>query len=198
MQGGRFTKDEQCALLRLARQSVERAAAGLPPVKVDLEKLPPRLAEPGVSFVTLTLLNGELRGCIGALEITQPLALDVCEHAAAAAVDDYRFEPVRPAEVPCLRIEISVLSQPSPLECDDLADLPRLLRPGIDGVVLRDGPRRATFLPQVWEKLPEPCAFLDNLCLKLGGPADLWRRRKLRVETYQVEKILESLDARAD
>jgi hypothetical protein len=163
------------------------------PAEVDLALLPPRLAENGVSFVTLTLPDGALRGCIGALEATQPLALDVCEHAAAAAVEDYRFPPVRPVEVPCLHIEISVLTPPCLLDCDDLEALPGLLRPGLDGVVLRDGQQRATFLPQVWEKLPDPQAFLGQLCLKMGGPADLWRRKKLCVEIYQVEEFHESL-----
>lgn len=193
MQSELFTPEEQRILLCLARQSVERAAAGLPPVEVDLDQLPARLVEQAVCFVTLTFLDGELRGCIGALEATQPLALDVCEHAAAAAVDDFRFSPVRPSEVPCLHIEVSVLTRPQPLDCDDLEALPGLLRPGVDGVVLRDGIRRATFLPQVWAKLPEPQAFLGQLCLKMGGPADLWRRKKLQVEIYQVAEFHERL-----
>ena len=185
--------EERRLLLALARQSIERAVCGAPAPVVDLEFLPPRLREHGVCFVTLTLLNDELRGCIGALEACQPLALDVCLHAAAAALEDYRFMPVRSAEVSLLKIEISRLTAPRPLEYEHPEDLPNLLRPNEDGVVLRDGLRRATFLPQVWEKISDPCEFLSYLCQKMGAPADAWRRKKLQVEIYHVEEFHEEL-----
>lgn len=187
-----LTETEQQILLRLARESVERAATGDSPCEVNLEDLPPRLREHGASFVTLTLLDGELRGCIGALEARQPLALDVCEHASAAAMEDYRFSPIRPRELADLCIEISVLTPPQALEYENPADLPGLLRPGVDGVILRDGFRRATYLPQVWEKLPDPRDFLSSLCHKMGGPADLWERKPLVVQTYQVIEFEEA------
>lgn len=186
-----LTETEQKILLSLARGSIERAAAGDSPCEVDLEGLPARLCEDGASFVTLTLPGGELRGCIGGLEARQPLALDVCEHARAAAMEDFRFAPVRPQEVEHLHIEISVLTPPQPLTYDDPAGLPRLLRPGTDGVILRDGFRRATYLPQVWEKLPDPREFLSSLCQKMGGPPDLWLRKRLTVQTYQVLEFQE-------
>ncbi len=100
-------------------------------------------------------VGGAFRGCVGALEAYQPLAEDVCEHAVAAALEDYRFPPVLPQEVGRIEIEISRLTSPIPLEYEKPEDLPELLHPGVDGVVLREGLRRATFLPQVWEKLPE-------------------------------------------
>jgi AmmeMemoRadiSam system protein A len=191
MQTETLTLDERRQLLQLARRSIEQAVcgnAGLPP---ELETHPPALRELGVCFVTLTLPGGELRGCIGGLEATQPLARDVWEHAAAAALDDYRFLPVTPEELPLIQIEISRLTQPQPLDYENPEDLPALLHPNVDGVVLRDGLRRATFLPQVWEKLPDPREFLSHLCQKMGAASDLWRRRKLKVEIYHVEEFHE-------
>lgn len=182
-----LTHHEQQILLGLARQSVERAAAGQSLPEIDLETLPERLRVDAAAFVTLTTAaTGALRGCIGGLEARLPLAQDVCEHAAAAARDDYRFNPVQPHEVPHLCIEISVLTTPRDLAYQHPAELPGLLRPGIDGVTLRDGYKRATYLPQVWEKLPDPREFLSSLCGKMGAPPDLWQRRLLHVQLYQV------------
>jgi AmmeMemoRadiSam system protein A len=185
-----LSPDERLTLLQLARQSIDYAVRGRR-FEPDLQTLSPRLREDGVCFVTLFMPGGELRGCIGGLEATQPLALDVCQHAASAAMDDYRFNPVRSNEVPLLQIEISRLTPPEPLVYEHPEDLPRLLHPKRDGVVLRDGVNRATVLPQVWDKLPDPEDFLSQLCLKMGAPADLWRRRKLKVEIYQVEEFAE-------
>jgi AmmeMemoRadiSam system protein A len=140
--------------------------------------------------VTLTI-QGRLRGCIGGLQASQPLALDVQEHAAAAASQDYRFPPVTPEEVGQLEIEISRLSPSRELLYTDADDLLAKLRPAVDGVVLRRGMQRATFLPQVWEKIPNPADFLTQLCYKMGAPGDLWRREHLQVLTYQVEEFKE-------
>lgn len=182
--------DEKRFLLHLARESIERAVNGQPLPRLDLNALSAELRAPGASFVTLTE-NGELRGCIGALQAYQPLAADVAEHAVAAALEDYRFPPVSPAEVPLLHIEVSRLTEPQPLEYATPEELLAKLRPGLDGVILQDGPRRATFLPQVWEELPEKERFLSQLCLKMGAPPDLWRRKKLGVSVYQVEEFEE-------
>ena len=192
MMAEELTLEEKQQLLKLARMSIERAVCDIPHPLPDLDQLPPRLVEKGVCFVTLTVKNGELRGCIGALEARKALALDVWEHAVAAALEDYRFMPVRAEEVPSLHIEISRLTLPVLLEYERPQDLPGLLHPFEDGVVLSDGMRRATFLPQVWEKLPEPALFLGNLCQKMGAPADLWKRKKLRVEIYHVEEFHEA------
>ena len=182
-----LTKSEQQILLELARQSIERAVSGEGLPELDLEALPARLREDGAAFVTLTYASdGALRGCIGGLEPRVPLAQDVCEHAAAAALDDYRFLPVTASEVPHLHIEISVLTSPQTLQYDRPADLPGLLRPYIDGVTLRDGFNRATYLPQVWEKLPVPHEFLSSLCTKMGAEADLWMQKVLHAQVYQV------------
>ncbi len=185
-----LTDAEKQELLKQARRAIEQAVGGrdLPPL--DLDQVPPRLREIGATFVTLTL-DGKLRGCIGTLEAYQPLIEDVRDHAISAALEDYRFPPVRPAEVERLRIEISRLTSPQPLDYDSPLDLLRKLRPGIDGVVIRDEGRRATFLPQVWHSLPDPEDFMDQLCLKMGAPRKLWRLKKLDVQTYQVEEFHE-------
>lgn len=185
-----LTDAEKRLLLKLARQSIERAVRNEPLPKITLQEYPPRLQEHGASFVTLTK-DGALRGCIGALEAYQPLVQDVCEHAAAAAVEDYRFLPVEPGEVANLHIEISRLTAPRPFEYTKTEELLEGLRPGVDGVILRDGLQRATFLPQVWEQLPDPAEFLNHLCQKMGARADLWRLKNLTVHVYQVEEFEE-------
>jgi AmmeMemoRadiSam system protein A len=186
----KLTAEEKQTLLDLARQALEGGVRGekLPPL--DLESLPPRLQEQGASFVTLTI-TGDLRGCIGALDPYQPLAEDVREHAVAAALQDYRFPNVQPEELPQIEIEVSRLTHPVHLGYTNPEDLLSKLHPGIDGVVLRDGPRRATFLPQVWEKLPNPAEFLDHLCYKMGAAPDTWRKKHLEVLVYQVEEFHE-------
>ncbi len=185
-----LTHDERAALLKIARQSLIDAANNRPPTPLP-EDLPPALLEVGASFVTLTV-RGQLRGCIGTLEAYQPLAKDVRQRAAQAATQDYRFPKVRPSEVNNIHIEISRLTKPEPLAYSEPAELPKLLRPHVDGVVLSDGLRQATFLPQVWEQLPDPAEFLSHLCQKMGAQPDLWRRRVLRVEVYQVEEFEEA------
>jgi AmmeMemoRadiSam system protein A len=152
--------------------------------------LTPTLQAEGASFVTLTV-HGDLRGCIGALEPYQPLAEDVREHAVAAALEDYRFPHVQENELAKITIEVSRLTVPLPLEYRDPDDLLAKLRPGVDGVILRDGFRRATFLPQVWEKIPDKAAFLANLCYKMGAAPDTWKRKHLEVLIYQVEEFHE-------
>ena len=185
-----LTQEEKQFLLKLARQTLEAGVRGKPLPAIDNKALTPVLRAEGASFVTLTI-NGELRGCIGALEPYQPLAEDVREHAVAAALEDYRFPNVTEGELPRIAIEVSRLTQPVPLAYGDASDLLVKLRPGVDGVILRDGYRRATFLPQVWEKIPDPAAFLGNLCYKMGAAPDTWRRKHLEVLIYQVEEFHE-------
>lgn len=185
-----LSAEERQILLRLARQALEDGVRGKPLAPLDWNTLPPRLREPGASFVTLTK-EGELRGCVGALEAHQPLAEDVREHAVAAALEDFRFPPVRPEELPRIHIEVSYLTPLQPLEFDSPEELLTRLRPGVDGVVLRQGWRRATFLPQVWEQIPDPQEFLDHLCLKMGRPPGCWRSEGIEVWVYQVESFEE-------
>jgi uncharacterized protein len=182
----RLTPEEQQSLLRMAREAMEHGVKREKLPLIDRSALTPSLLEPGASFVTLTV-HGRLRGCIGALEAHQPLADDVREHAVAAALDDPRFPPVREDELSMIRVEVSRLTRPLPLEYRDADDLLSKLKPYVDGVILRDGLRSATFLPQVWEKIPAPADFLDNLCYKMGTDHGYWRRKHLDVLVYQVE-----------
>jgi AmmeMemoRadiSam system protein A len=186
-----LTQEEKQTLLRMAREALECAVHEKKLPELDHTVLTPVLQADGASFVTLTV-HGNLRGCIGALEPFQPLANDVREHAIAAALQDYRFPPVSAGELDEIEIEISRLTMPVPLEFADADDLLEKLHPGVDGVILKDGPyRRATFLPQVWEKIPDKAEFMENLCYKMGSPPDTWRRKKLEVQVYQVEEFRE-------
>lgn len=183
--------EEKQTLLLLARRSMESAVRGQLPPTLDLAVLSGRLKTDGASFVTLTL-QGELRGCIGTLEARQPLALDVCEHSITAALHDPRFLPVTEDELKWITIEVSRLTAPQELHYASSDELISVLRPHVDGVILKDDYRRATFLPQVWHSLPDPVEFLRHLCRKMGAPADLWREKHLQVCTYQVEEFQES------
>lgn len=185
-----LSEDERKALLHLARDAMERAVRRQPLPPLEQDTLPPLLRAEGASFVTLTK-RGELRGCIGSLEPHQPLAEDVRERAVQAALQDYRFPPVQASELPKIEIEISRLTPPVALAYTSADDLLQKLRPDIDGVILRDGGRRATFLPQVWKNIPQPAEFLSELCAKMSAPRDLWRRKHLNVLIYQVEEFHE-------
>lgn len=183
------TADQQI-LLALARRAIGRAARGQP-LKAELPDAPSTwLQTPLASFVTLTM-QGALRGCIGGLYPTVPLVEDVQLHAYAAAREDPRFPPLRPEELAGVQIEISVLSAPEPLAYATSDELLLRLRPGVDGVIVQSGWHRATFLPQVWEKVPTPELFLGMLCEKASLAADAWRSGEIEVFTYQVEMFEE-------
>jgi uncharacterized protein len=181
-----LAEDARRTLLEIARAAISAGVAGHPAPPLDLVSLPVELRAEGACFVTLTR-HGNLRGCIGSLEARRALALDVREHAQDAALQDYRFPPVTAAELDSLHIEISVLTKPEPLAYSTAEELARALKPGVDGVILAQGRQRATFLPQVWEQLPEAQIFLSHLCEKMGAAPDLWRKTHLEVFTYQVE-----------
>jgi AmmeMemoRadiSam system protein A len=128
-----------------------------------------------------------LRGCIGSLVGSEPLADGVRTNALNAALHDPRFAPLKVDEIDGITVEVSVLSEPRPLDYHGGDDLVARLRPGIDGVTIRSGYHAATFLPQVWDQLPDPGDFLSNLCLKAGLPANAWKEGGLDVETYQAQ-----------
>jgi len=134
------------------------------------------------TFVTLTT-NGQLRGCIGSLTATEAVVEGVKQNAINAAFHDPRFAPLSEKELDRVEIEVSVLTDPKPLDFQDGADLIQKLRPHIDGVIIQKGAARSTFLPQVWEQLPQPEDFLGHLCMKAGLSADAWKKPGLEVQT---------------
>jgi AmmeMemoRadiSam system protein A len=148
------------------------------------------LADLGATFVTLRM-HGELRGCMGSLAAHRPLLLDVKSNAVAAAFRDPRFSPLSRVEFADIRIEVSLLSRLTPLDVEGEADALARLRPNEDGVVLEYGPHRGTFLPQVWENLPEPSSFLRQLKRKAGLPETFWSEG-IRLSRYTVLKWSET------
>ncbi len=185
-----ITNEDRQILLELARRSIEAAARRKPLPEINLHEYSPTLQEHGASFVTITI-NHNLRGCIGTLEAYQPLVKDVVTHASAAATDDYRFSPVTPDEVQILNIEISILTKPERINYSSTHELLDQILPGETGVILKDGRKRATFLPQVWEQLPDKQEFFSHLCQKMGASGNLWKIKNLEVFTYQVEEFHE-------
>lgn len=145
------------------------------------------LRELGASFVTLKL-EGDLRGCIGTIDPHRPLGEDVAHNAVAAAYRDPRFPPVSSVEREQLEIEVSVLSPREYIAVEDERDALAKLRPGVDGVYLEYGYARSTFLPQVWESLPDPMEFLGELRRKAGLPARFWHP-SMKISRYTVEKF---------
>ena len=183
-----YLPEEETILLRIARDTLERITTGHDPAPLDLEALPPALREERACFVTLHTRLGELRGCTGTLVARQPLAQEVSHMTVQTAFHDPRFMPVQADEVSDLVIEISILTPPEPLVFERPEELPALLRPRVDGVVLIIGGRRATFLPQVWERVPDPDLFLDMLCQKMGLLPGAWRHPG--VEAYSYHSII--------
>ena len=156
-------------LLAIARDAVDAAAAGRR-IALALDAEPAALRAPGAAFVTLRSADGSLRGCIGSLSPIRPLAEDVATNATNAALRDPRFLPVTAAEAPTLAVSIALLSPFERMTVADESALLAELRPGVDGLVLRDRGRRAVFLPQVWDQLSEPGAFVGALKRKAGLP----------------------------
>ncbi len=163
-------------LLRLARGSIEHGLVHAEPLPVDCDDLSQALTEPGATFTTLRL-DGKLRGCRGALEAVRPLAQDVARSAFDAAFQDPRFDPVSEKDLDALRLEVSIVSPLASISFENETDLLEQLTPGTDGLLIAADTGRATFLPSVWEMLPEPRQFLTALKAKCGLPADYWSER---------------------
>ena len=180
-----LSASDRITLLDVARVSVQHGLRRREALKVDPNDYPETLRPLRATFVTLEI-GGQLRGCIGALTAYQPLVQDVATHAYAAAFEDPRFPELRPEEFPNLEIFISVLSLPEPMHFSSEEDLLKQVRPGVDGLVLQFRHYRATFLPAVWENLPDPYLFLAQLKYKAGLPLDFWSP-ELRVERYTTE-----------
>jgi len=174
-------------LLDIARSSIDHGLGHQRPIPLNPQEYPSILQEPGACFVTLKI-NGTLRGCIGALEAHRPLITDVACNAFAAAFQDPRFPALTLGEFTALKYQISVLSTPTIMNFDSEAALFQQLRPQIDGLIMEDAGKRGTFLPSVWESLPEPHAFIRELKVKAGLDRGHWSET-LRVYRYTTESF---------
>lgn len=171
-----FTKlssDEKQTLLDIASQSIRYGIEHHKPLPVTNNQYSYLLQQQGASFVTLHL-NQQLRGCIGTLEAYQPLIKDVADHAFAAAFHDNRFPPLTAQEAPELDIHISILTPATAIDFKSEADLLRQLQPGVDGLILEADYKKGTFLPSVWESLPDAKDFLNHLKMKAGLAGHYW------------------------
>ena len=168
-----FAEAERNALLFIACQSIEAGLRTGRPAVVSADGYSSNLAIARASFVTL-LVQRKLRGCIGTLEARTSLAEDVSHNAYAAAFNDTRFPPLSADELTTLTVQISVLSVPERMDFDSEATLLAQLTTGIDGLILQEQSHRGTFLPSVWESLPQPDQFLRHLKLKAGLADDYW------------------------
>jgi AmmeMemoRadiSam system protein A len=189
-QGGKLGQADGKVLLKTARSAIAEKLTGTRGGAAELPEAPSPLLERRGTFVTLTK-DGSLRGCIGHIAAMEPLIEGVRRNAVNAAFEDPRFPPLSKEELDRIEIEVSVLTDPVPLEHGGGRDLLEKLHPGLDGVIIRKGGRQATFLPQVWEQLPGKETFLSHLCLKAGLPADAWSSGDLEVSTYRVQAFEE-------
>jgi AmmeMemoRadiSam system protein A len=191
----RFTENQGRLLVKLARNTILKELTGK---STDTESdtsaqviQDERFQAHCGTFVTLKI-QGQLRGCIGNLTPKESVLEGVKRNAVNAAFHDPRFSSLTAAELDRTDIEVSILTEPLPLAYRDSQDLIQKLRVNVDGVIIRKGNTSATFLPQVWEQLPQPENFLNHLCMKAGLPADAWKHSELEVLTYQVQYFEET------
>ncbi len=179
------SESQQACLLDLAEKAIRHAMESGRALQIRADEFEPALREPGACFVTLKR-EGKLRGCIGSLEAHRSLVEDVAHNADAAAFSDPRFEPLREEELAGLELDISLLTPAEEMRFNSEQELLSQLRPGIDGLILEEGYRRGTFLPSVWEQLPQPQQFLQHLKLKAGLPPDHWSDN-VRISRYTTQ-----------
>ncbi len=177
--------------VHIAREAIRSHLEGSSLDKTPFLSASNLLAEKGAAFVTLTL-HGRLRGCIGSLIAHRPLIDDVIANAQGAAFRDPRFPPLSSDEFEEVEVEVSILTPPQPLSYRDTAELKTMIRPGIDGVIIRHGNYQATFLPQVWEELSDFDTFFTHLGMKAGIGSDPLSYHP-EVYLYQVEKFSEEV-----
>ncbi len=184
-----LSPNDRRVLLNVARTSINHGLIYHRPYEPDVADFSVPLNEPRASFVTLKL-HGELRGCIGRLEADQPLVRSVAYNAYAAAFRDPRFPPLTEPESRHVTVHISVLSPMEPIQFKDESDLLRQIRPGVDGLVLEAGQCRGTFLPAVWETIPDPKSFLEHLKVKSGlhPEADITGAKVMRYTCESIEQ----------
>ena len=186
-----ISEEEGKALVYLARRSIEEYLNS--GKIIDLTEIPyENWKKKGASFVTLeNRYTGQLRGCIGSIIPVRLLYQDVIRNAIAAATEDPRFLSVIPEELPDIRVKVSVLSYPEPLEFRDPQDLINKIKPFKDGLIIRYGNYQGTFLPDVWEQIPDKQLFLSNLCVKAGMPSDCWLKYPIKVYKYRTKTFSE-------
>jgi len=182
----RFSAPERATLLELARASIREGLCGQE-LRVRAENYAVALQARRASFVTLKV-EARLRGCIGSVAALQPLVSDVVKNAYGAAFNDPRFSALTWPEFERLDIHVSILSESEPMRFTSEDDLLRQLRPGVDGLIIEEYFHRGTFLPVVWEQIPEPREFLRQLKLKAGLHVDYWSEA-VRVSRYTAESI---------
>ncbi len=187
---GSLTVEEKKFLLEMARKTLVSVVTTGKMPDVTATGLSGKLTELRGCFVTLTE-NNDLRGCIGHILPQEPLYMAVMDNARNAATEDPRFNPVVPTELNRIHIEISVLTVPEPLKFNSTKELIEKLRPGVDGVVLKSGYHQATYLPQVWEQLPDKETFLNQLSIKAGGSPWMWKSPGVEVQIYHAEAFEE-------
>jgi AmmeMemoRadiSam system protein A len=184
-----LTEEQKRYLLGLARDTIELHVGEGKTLKPETDD--PELKKNKGVFVTLEK-NGQLRGCIGHIEAIQPLYLDVRDNAINAAVHDPRFSPVKEDELDDIEIEVSVLTTPELIEAGSPEEYLEKIQAGVDGIIIDYKGRGATYLPQVWDVLPEKEQFLSNLCEKAFLPANCWREKDIKIYRYRVIAFKES------
>lgn len=186
----KLTDKEGEILLSVARKTIEQRLFGGEEKLPEGADLSAKFSKRRGTFVTLTLHEG-LRGCIGHIIPQETLLEGIQVNAINAAFRDPRFPPLSKKEWDNVKIEISILTEPKGLPYSDGEDLLNKLRSGIDGVIIKKGHRQATFLPQVWEQLPDKEEFLMHLCMKAGLDESAWKNEGIEVSVYQVQAFEE-------
>ena len=174
-------------ILQVARQAILHPLQSKENFQLNLDHFPSSLKADGASFITINL-DGRLRGCIGSLQAHRALILDVANNAQAAAFKDPRFRPLTLKEYLEIELHASVLSAPEPVNVQTREELMQVIRPGKDGIILEEQGKRATYLPSVWEQLPDPDLFIKELRAKAGLDPDSWN--KCRVMRYTTEEFV--------
>nr|VFK15400.1 MAG: hypothetical protein BECKLPF1236B_GA0070989_10774 [Candidatus Kentron sp. LPFa] len=182
-----LSAQERETLLGIAMDAIAHGLAHQKAPSMDPAAFPAPLREQRATFVTLEQ-EGRLRGCIGSLQTTHSLVEDLARNAFDAAFHDPRFPPLTWEEWERITIKISLLTPAEPMRFASEADLLGQLRPGVDGLILTTGSRRATFLPSVWDSLPEPAEFLHHLKLKAGLDPDAWPP-DIAISRYTTEQL---------
>jgi AmmeMemoRadiSam system protein A len=185
--GSRLDESERSTLLAVARDSIAFGFAHSRALDIEAADFPAELRPLRATFVTLRK-GGQLRGCIGGLEAHRPLVVDIAVSAFAAAFRDTRFSPVGEKELDELSLHISILAPLEKIAVADQQELERTLRPGVDGLLLRAGSKRGTFLPSVWDNVSGPRQFIENLKQKAGLAVGMWSSR-WEVFRYTVESF---------